>query len=222
MRFILTTDWEDGLADLSQRLIEELAAGKRVLWLLSGGSNIPASVTVMENISPKHRQKLTVMLGDERYGPIGHPDSNGAQLAKAGFKPAPATMLAVLQADLSLAQTTAHYQEVATQAFAAADVIIAQFGIGEDGHLAGILPGSPASHEATALVSGYSCDPFGRLTLTFPALRRVTAAYTFAFGITKHPALRDLQRKRLDLPTQPAQILKQLDEAYVYNDQVGV
>ncbi len=221
MRFILTTDWEDGLADLSQRLIEELAAGKRVLWLLSGGSNIPASVTVMDNISRKLRQNLTVMLGDERYGPVGHPDSNATQLTKAGFKPAPAVMLAVLQPEFTLAETTTHYRELASQAFGTADVIISQLGMGEDGHVAGILPNSAASHETIELVTGYSGKPFDRLSLTFPAFRQVTAAYVFAFGATKRLPLSTLRTKRLDPNIQPAQILKQLGEVYIYNDQVG-
>jgi 6-phosphogluconolactonase/glucosamine-6-phosphate isomerase/deaminase len=71
------------------------------------------------------------------------------------------------------------------------------------------------------MVAGYEAGPFQRLTLTFPALRRVTAAYAFAFGAPKHEALAALQTSARSLATLPSQILNELSEAYLYNDQVG-
>jgi hypothetical protein len=48
----------------------------------------------------------------------------------------------------------------------------------------------------------------------------VTVAYLLAYGEDKRPALENL---KTELPPnqQPAQILKDIAEAYVYNDQVG-
>jgi 6-phosphogluconolactonase/glucosamine-6-phosphate isomerase/deaminase len=221
MKYILTTGWEDGVASLTERLVRELADGHHVLWLTSGGSNIPASVQIMGNISDELQQNLSVMPVDERHGEPGHADSNWGQLLKAGFKAGNATLLPLLQDGLSLEQTTERYNRMAAQAFSENRVIIAQLGIGDDGHLAGILPGSPASTETKALAVGYPSDPYPRLTLTFPALRRVSAAYAFAFGNTKHRALKTLQTQSLGTDQQPAQILKQLPEAYLYSDQVG-
>jgi 6-phosphogluconolactonase/glucosamine-6-phosphate isomerase/deaminase len=54
--------------------------------------------------------------------------------------------------------------------------------------------------------------------LTFPALRHITAAYAFAFGNTKQQALSTLKDRSVPPREQPAQILKQLPEAYVYSD----
>ena len=221
MRFVLTTGWEDGLANLLHRLVTELAAGKQVVWLVSGGSNIPASAKVMDNISPDLRKNLTIILGDERYGPVNHPDSNCLQLREAGFSTAHATAFKTLQPDMSLEDTTERYGEIIEAAFDKADCIIAQLGMGDDGHLAGILPGSPASKADKAMVYGYRGKPFDRITLGFAGLRKVTAAFVFAFGEPKRTALQNLKRKRLPLTEQPAQILKQLPEVYVYNDQVG-
>lgn len=221
MKYILTAGWEDGVADLTERLVHELASGKRVLWLISGGSNIPASVQVMDNISSKLSRHLSVMPVDERYGEPGHDESNWAQLTRAGFNAERAALLPVLETGLNFKQTVARYDKLAGQAFDDHDFIIAQLGIGEDGHIAGILPGSPAATETKALVVGYQSTPFARLTLSFPGLRKVNVSYTFAFGNTKHQALSSLQAQSLELSKQPAQILKQLPEAYVYNDQVG-
>jgi 6-phosphogluconolactonase/glucosamine-6-phosphate isomerase/deaminase len=219
MKYIRTAGWDDGVADLTERLVRELASGKRVLWLVSGGSNIPVSVQIMDNIPAELRAKLSVMLADERFGEVDHAESNWAQLLQAGFATEKVTALPVLQAGLDFEQTLARYIDSTQQAFADNEVVIAQLGIGDDGHIAGILPGSPAIAETKALVSGYQSTPFQRLTLTFPALRQVSVAYAFAFGNTKHQALTNLQTRSIPPRKQPAQILKQLSEAYVYSDQ---
>jgi 6-phosphogluconolactonase/glucosamine-6-phosphate isomerase/deaminase len=107
------------------------------------------------------------------------------------------------------------------QAFSDNKVVIAQLGIGPDGHTAGILPNSVATEPNSRLVVNYVADPYKRLTLSFTALKKVTVAYVLAFGSNKMDALIALQSQNLSLSEQPAQILKQLNEAYVYNDQVG-
>ena len=219
MQYILTAGWEDGVADLTERLVRELASGKNVLWLTSGGSNIPVSVQIMDNIPSELRQKLSVMLVDERYGKLGHAASNWTQLMQAGFSTDKATLLPVLQDGLDFDQTIARYNSTVKQAFADNDVTVAQLGIGDDGHIAGILPGSPATAETKDLVTGYQSTPFLRLTLTFNGLRQISASYTFAFGNTKHQALTSLKHRSIPPREQPAQILKQLPEAYVYSDQ---
>jgi 6-phosphogluconolactonase/glucosamine-6-phosphate isomerase/deaminase len=221
MQYILTAGWEDGVADLTVRLVRELASGKRVLWLVSGGSNIPASVQIMDNLSGALSQNLTVMLADERYGEPGHAESNWAQLLRAGFKQGQATLLPILQAGLNLKQTVARYNQLAKQAFADHDIIIAQLGVGRDGEICGIVANSPAALETTELIVSYQDPPLARLTLTFAGLRQISAVYAFAFGQPKHKVLVSLATEPLTPDEQPAQILKQLPEAYVYNDQVG-
>lgn len=206
---------------MTERLVHELADGRRVLWLVSGGSNVLASVHIMDSIPPKLSENLSIMLVDERYGEPGHADSNWAQLLQAGFKGDKATLLPALEEGLSFKRTIERYNQLATRALDDNEVVIAQLGIGDDGHLAGILPGSPAAVETDALVVGYKSDPYTRLTLTFAALRHITAAYAFAFGDNKRKALKILQRQSLPLGEQPAQILKQLPKAYLYSDQVG-
>lgn len=163
---------------------------------------------------------LTIML-DERYGPYGHRDSNMQQLQDAGFAPGKATVIPVLMPEnLSLEATAARYQAAAETAFKNADVIIAQLGIGPDGHVSGILPSSPAV-TATGLVAGYRTEQFERITFTFDALKACTAAYAFAFGEGKRAQLETLRDEDLPLTEQPAQILKQIPESYVYNNQIG-
>ncbi len=221
MQFILSTGWEDGIADLTQRLVHELSSGKKVLWLVSGGSNIHASIQIMNHITADLSETLTIMPVDERYGPEGHDNSNWASLLKAGFKTRHAKTLPVLEGELSFQATIIRFQHLASKAFTSSDSILGQLGIGDDGHIAGILPNSEATRAREEMVVGYHTPIYDRLTLTFSAIKQITAAYTFAFGEAKANALKILETKIVPLEQQPAQILKHMHESYVYNDQRG-
>ncbi len=234
---MLTTHYEpdatEAVSHLTERLTRELqcdesdteieaAPAKNVIWLVSGGSNIALSLQVIKALPQEQLSRLTIMLSDERYGKPGHADSNWQQLAEAGFVAAAeaggATLLAVLQPDMTLDDTCEQYGKIVCNTFDQADVIIAQLGIGGDGHIAGILPRS-AAVESEAQVAGYDSGPYQRITMTPPTLLRVTAAYAFAYGDTKHQALEKLQSQELSISEQPAQILKQISEAHLFTDQ---
>lgn len=221
MQFLhVTSESEAGVTALTTSLTDALTVHSRVLWLVPGGSNIAIAVRVMQALSEQVTEKLHIMLTDERYGPVDHPDSNFRQLREAGFTPLSAHFIPTLAAGLSLEATAAQYAQNFEREAAEAGYIIAQFGIGPDGHIAGILPSSPAS-TATALAAGYHTDQFDRITLTFPALKRVDEAYAFAFGEAKKSTLVQLKTTTTPLIEQPAQILRQIPEAYVYNDSIA-
>jgi 6-phosphogluconolactonase/glucosamine-6-phosphate isomerase/deaminase len=221
MKYILTSGWDDGVADLTDRLVRELDGSKRVLWLVSGGSNVPASVSVMLNVPARLSRNLSISLIDERWGKPGHKDSNWQQLLQAGFDGKRASLLPVLRPGSAFKQSIKDFGDLIKRAFDENDIAIGQLGIGADGHIAGILPGSAAAQESKDLAAGYEAPPLKRLTLTFPALRRLDSAYVFAFGGPKRQTLESLRTRKTGLSEQPAQILKELKEAYVYNDQVG-
>jgi 6-phosphogluconolactonase/glucosamine-6-phosphate isomerase/deaminase len=159
------------------------------------------------------------MLTDERYGPVGHPDSNARQLADIGFDPKHALFIPVLTGGTPN-ETVCAYRVAAREQLAAKDVAIGQFGIGTDGHIAGILPGSSAAAEKHELAVGYQTPEFLRISLTAPAIRQLDMAYALVYGATKREALTRLHDHELPIEQQPAQILKAIPEAYVYNDQV--
>jgi 6-phosphogluconolactonase/glucosamine-6-phosphate isomerase/deaminase len=220
MQFILCGSWQDGAVVLTERLKKELPQNK-VLWLTSGGSNIEASVFIMNQIDTELSQNLSVMPLDERYGPVDHANSNWTQLIKAGFNFKMATVLPILKAGLDFNQTADYYEGLATQAFANNNIVIAQLGIGGDGHIAGILPGSTASQPTNKLVINYEAAPYKRLTLSVKAFESIDVVYGFVFGANKHDALTQLKDQALPVEVQPAQILKELKEVYIYNDQLG-
>jgi 6-phosphogluconolactonase/glucosamine-6-phosphate isomerase/deaminase len=220
MKFLRIKGVDEAARILSTRLREELGAHKRVLWLVPGGSNLAVAVQAMDLISRQETKHLTLMLTDERYGPIDHADSNLFQLNQAGMIPKDATVVPVL-ANVSLEDTIKYYAEAAQRAFEVCDVVIGQFGIGDDGHIAGILPHSEAAVLNDAWVFGYAAPDYTRLTLSPHAISKVTAAYAFVFGENKKTMLESLRDKNLPLEDQPSRILKMVKEAYVYSDQIG-
>lgn len=223
LQFIKNTDPSKAADALCKRLAAELKNGKLVLWLVPGGSNIPLTVQVMNKLPDEHLDRLAVALTDERFGPYGHPDSNMQQFLQAGFQARGASVIPVLQPatqTLSIEAVAQQYATLIGFMLQHAQVVIGQFGMGTDGHIAGILPGSPAV-DSDALAIGYDTPTFRRITLTPAVLQRINVAYVYAYGTEKQEALQNLKTKRLGLTRQPAQLLKQLPEAYVYNDQVG-
>src|SRR4051794_6157282 len=112
MQFIRSENASDGGRALVERLQRELAAGHKVLWLTSGGSNIPISVDVMRQLEDDLTKNLGIMPADERYGPVGHADSNLTQLLSAGFEAKKAKLLPVLQTGLSLEAAATYFDQL--------------------------------------------------------------------------------------------------------------
>lgn len=219
MESYFSPDLQAGINHLTERLTKELEADKRVLWLVPGGSNIKAVVKIMDALPEELTGKLEITLTDERFGPVGHLDSNLEQLYQAGFKSKSATVAPVLVEDLSLEETTERYARLTSASIEKADIVVALFGIGADGHIAGILPHSPAT-TAEGITAAYDSPPYQRITLSFAALGYIYLAYAFAFGEEKKPALTRLVTQNVPLEEQPSQILKKLPEAYLFTDQI--
>ena len=197
-------------------LHKELQEGQRVLWFIAGGSNIPVTMQAMQQLPDESTEHLTIIPVDERYGPPGHPNSNIQQLLNLGFSPKRATFFNPLDGS-PLEDTVARYDETLQQALHTTDKVIGQLGVGVDGHIAGILPHSPAI-ASEALVAGYQGPDYTRITLTFLALRQIDVAYVFAYGREKRAAMDRLCDGDYPIADQPAQVLRDLSEVYIYND----
>lgn len=215
----MTTDASEGTALLQSTIVSRLQAGKKVLWMIPGGSNIPLSVAVMQAIPTQLTKNLTVTLTDERYGSINHPDSNWLQLDEAGWPQSEALRIPVLYDGLSLAETTERFSNQLGQLLGDNEIIVGQYGMGSDGHIAGVLPHSPAV-QATSHAASYETESYTRITSTLKTIAACNVAFLFAFGSEKRTALTNLQSD-LPLIEQPAQVLKQVPECFIYNDQIG-
>lgn len=220
LQFKTLTDVQPASKIIADRLQAELSQGKKVLWLLSGGSNIGIEAQTLAMLPLDQQANLTITLNDERFGPYGHKDSNMQQFHDALQTESKAKIIPVIVPEsLPLEATTTHFGDNITKEVAVADVIITQLGMGSDGHIAGILPRTP-SVSATGAVTSYTTEQFVRITVTFETLKHTSAAYLFAFGTDKREQLERLRDGNVPIDEQPAQFLKQLPEVYVYNDQL--
>ena len=226
MKLIHSTDPNEGFVSLASRIAAALNAGKPVLWLVCGGSNVTAAFDIFKSIKaqadPRSLALLTIGQTDERFGPVGHADSNWRQLKEAGFDFNAVKGSPILIGE-SLEETVFAYSRTIEAAVSDAKrsggLVVALFGIGFDGHIAGILPHSQAV-DSSESVCGYEAGKFTRVTLTPIALKKIDLAYAFAFGESKREALKSLRDQELSIDEQPAVILKGLEQAFVYSDQI--
>lgn len=134
---------DDQVAEyLASSIKHHLENNESVFWLVAGGSSIPVAVSASKILTGSNLKNLSVSLTDERYGPIGHKDSNWQQLHDAGFVLSGARLLPVLEGD-NLENTVLSYAGMLSSQIKNCHFSIGLFGIGLDGHTVGILPKVP-------------------------------------------------------------------------------
>ncbi|MGH7249519.1 MAG: 6-phosphogluconolactonase [Minisyncoccia bacterium] len=196
---------------IAGKILEKIKQGKKVLWFATGGSSTKAGIETAKIISEYPHRNLTVTLTDERYGPVGHPDSNWAKLTAGGFNLLEATVIPILTGE-NRSVTSQEFNIKLKEALKRADYKIGLFGVGADLHTAGILPGSPAL-DSNEFVSDYKSETFERITITPRVIRALDEAVVFAQGREKEPALEKIfssSENHLSTKDAPAQILKEV------------
>ena len=211
-----TTNPEEVANFVATSVMNKLASGKRVLLFLTGGSSTIVGVKIAELLRRRWFQNLTVMLTDERYGPIGHTDSNWQQMLDKGFSLSQAKLIPILTGD-NRDTTTEKFNIALNEEFMRAEYKIGLFGIGTDGHTAGILPQSRAVRSKD-LAFGYDTPTFSRITITPKAIGKLDEAVVWAQGKDKWPVLKNLEEKKILLSKQPAQILKKVPLLTIFSD----
>jgi 6-phosphogluconolactonase/glucosamine-6-phosphate isomerase/deaminase len=213
---IKTTERPEDAADfIASSILNQLDSGKHVLFFLGGGSSISVAVKVAELLQKHPFQNLSVMLTDERYGPADHFNSNYFQLMEKGFNLPQAKIIPILT-DNDSNITTEKFNAILNQEFSKAEYKIGLFGIGADGHTAGILPNSIAV-QSQDLVCNYDTPVFHRITMTPKAIEKLDEAVVFMQGEQKREVLKNLE-KDIDINLEPAQILKKVPLLTIFTD----
>jgi 6-phosphogluconolactonase/glucosamine-6-phosphate isomerase/deaminase len=119
----------------------------------------------------------------------------------------------------SVEETTLQYGETIRELFAKVDYKIGFFGIGPDGHTAGILPGSIAESATTTTVS-YQAEKFLRVTITKPVIGSLDEAIVYAIGENKWPIVEALSGT-MERAEWPAMSLKQARRLTLFTDYLG-
>jgi 6-phosphogluconolactonase/glucosamine-6-phosphate isomerase/deaminase len=206
---------EDAAKFIFASIVKHLELHRPVLFFVTGGSSVAVGVKVSEflrNYSKKDLlRNLTISITDERYGEVGHKDSNWQQLLDKGFSVPEAKLIPILTGD-SLENTTKKFNETLEHEFKLIKqnngYKIGLFGIGKDGHTAGVLPESPATH-STDMVYSYNAKDFPRITITRKAIEKLDEAVVYLQGSDKKDVL-DLLEKGVDIIKMPSQMLKKI------------
>lgn len=214
-----TTKIEEAADFVALSVLNQLKIGKRVLLFLTGGSSIAVGVKVADILREEKienlLENLTITLTDERYGPTDHFNSNYFQLTEKGFNLPQAKIIPILIDD-DRNITTEKFNIALKQEFEKAYYKIGLFGIGTDGHTAGILPESDAINSSN-LVYSYDTPVFSRITITPKAIEELDEAVVWAQGEDKWKVIRDLE-KEISIIKQPAQILKKVPLLTIFTD----
>lgn len=217
MDYIYNEDPVKAAADhLVLAIKDNLAADKKVLWFLSGGSGIQVVLEAALQLQDIDLSNLSVTLTDERYGPVGHKDENWKQLLDGGFELPGATLYRPL-VDEDRVTTTDEFGAWIMQRMTTANYKIGLFGIGSDGHTAGVKPHSSAA-DTIAWADSYTGDDFERITITPFTISQLDEVVIQASGTDKTDTLRQLLYEVIDVPEQPAQILKTIPRCTLYTN----
>jgi 6-phosphogluconolactonase/glucosamine-6-phosphate isomerase/deaminase len=211
------------VSKIAENIAEQLESNRSVLWLVSGGSNIEIEVNILKKLELDNFEtsRLIVIPIDERYGKYNYQDSNGYQLRQAGFQPKSGKFIDVLSENLSFEDTIMYYNSIIKKLFSETDYVIGQFGLGSDGHVAGIKPFSPAIiSKNNDLIIGYKWTDFDRLTLNLNGFNKINLAYLVAFGKDKKFAIERLKARNESVDSLPALLLNTISDLYVYNSYI--
>lgn len=217
-----------------ERISPRIESGLPVLFLASGGSTSPIAASICARLGESFRDRrktlkrlLAVTLTDERFGPAGHTDSNWRLLQENGFDPAAFASFPVLAdedhepvgPEDTARRFGSYLSEAVTQRKAGKLFIAGLFGIGTDGHTAGILPESPASRippDSEIMAAEYRSPLYHRITLTPAFLAHMDFAAACALDQSKRKAVEELTAERSSIVDQPVRALDLARESVIY------
>ena len=201
---------------LTMVLSERLRIGESVLWLVPGGSAMKVATTVLSKLEDEDTSRLCITLTDERFGSPGHEDENWSQLARMGFAVNSINAYRVLRGEDG-EETARDFSAKLEELFSTYEFKIGLFGIGADGHTAGIKPHSPAVFSEDLAVY-FTGEDFERVTMSAQAIRQLDEAVMYAHGQEKHAVLQELLGSDVSLDMQPSQVFKDVNKATLFTD----
>ena len=200
---------------LAESILHELNQNKKVLFLVPGGSSISVACEAAKIIAQHPHNNLTVTLTDERYGKPNHKDSNWLQLSEQGFSLPQAKIYHILTGD-DPASTTRKFNEFLEVKLTEADYKIGLFGVGKDGHTAGILPETDAVNYSDKAFT-YKTETFERITISPKVIEILDEAVVYMKGSDKWPIIKNLE-KDIDPYINPVQFLKKVPLLTIFSD----
>lgn len=193
---------EEAALAAAEAIADWLAAGlaenDRASFVATGGST-PGPVYDLLATLPLPWEQISVTLSDERWVPPDHPDSNERLLRERLLVGEAANANVVpLWSDAATPEDAAEAAEIALVDLLPADVVL--LGMGEDGHIASLFPGSPVLEEGLdpfggslviAVPTGDPAPSIERISLTLYALKQAFLILVLIRGEAKRRIVED-------------------------------
>jgi 6-phosphogluconolactonase len=209
-------------AQVTALLAEAIAASGRATIALSGGRTPRTLYETL--VQPPYRDRVAWPLvewfwGDERPVPPDHPESNYRLAAETLFVHLPVDPRRVhrVPTELGAEAAATAYESVLRTVFAASAGAVPEFdlillGLGSDGHIASLFPGTAALHEAERLVIANQVPQLGttRITFTPPLIRAARHILVLVTGADKAAAVREALEGPDDPERIPAHLLRRV------------
>jgi 6-phosphogluconolactonase len=191
---------------------------------LSGGSTPRGLYSLLAQDRALPWEKICFFWGDERHVPPDHPDSNyrmtyEALLSKVPVRPENIFRIPAEQEDAQAVAAT--YEQIIRDFFRLEPGQFPRFdlillGMGPDGHIASLFPGTAALKEASRFVVANWVDKFQayRITLTLPVLNSAACVMFLVSGSDKADAVREVLKDGGEGP--PAKWVRPADGRLVW------
>lgn len=217
MKILVSDDKDAAIKAAAQQIVDTITIDAYLF--VSGGSSFAVFKAVDKLLSDDQKMTTRLLLVDERYGPPGHKNSNWSLLGNIDTTQYGSVYPTLLDDSMSLAETTAEYEEVVQMAFESDAQTIAILGVGSDRHIAGIKPMEEKIYNkvfTNTYVAGYFGPDFERITLTPAALQQLDMRVAFVAGADKAQAIAGLA---VEMPQHesPVHAIKDLDNTFIYN-----
>ncbi len=188
---------DQAAADLGLKLVELLGKQSVVHLVLTGGS---VGIKTLEYLGPRlasvDLSNLELWWGDERFLENSSPDRNFVQadhyllskinIPKENLHPIPATDSGTLE------QAARIFEKHITEVSPAFDIVL--LGMGPDGHIASLFPGSAPQAIGTLVVAEANSPkpPAQRISLSYEALSSANELWFLVAGSDKSTAVKQV------------------------------
>lgn len=228
----ITSNANDTINELAEYFVEaakySIALHNRFSVVLSGGSSPKKLYEVLASPPFKNKiewEKVDFFLGDERYVPHTHPDSNYLMAKKALFEPLNIDTANIYPIDTSLlpenaaAQYTTVIKNYFTQPFIHFDLIL--LGLGDDAHTASLFPNTSVLKDTESAVRAVFLEDkqVYRITMNAPLINQAHRIAFLVYGASKAEALYHVLEDESNKEQYPAQLINDENkEVYWFTD----
>lgn len=184
--------WAEGVAEVVQTTVEEIVETRGTCSLMLTGGRAAARLyrAWAGHARFTSLRGLSVYWGDERCVPEDHPDSNYRMARDVLFPGGSRPGWSVVRMEAERADLDRAVEEYERALPEAVDLML--LGVGEDGHIASLFPGSSALQETRRRVVAVETPkpPHRRMTVTPPVIASAAQRLVLAPGRAKAEVLR--------------------------------